>query len=192
MVLTEQQLLKGCIKNDRKCQKILYDLYAGEIFGVCLGYSGDHDSAKDILQEGFIKVFNNIKKFKGEGSLKGWIRKIIINTAIDHYRQTSSQRVFTEIEDDAYIFTEENVLSQINTDELLRLIQKLPSGYRSVFNLYAVEGFSHKEIAEKLKISIGTSKSQLFRAKRLLQVWVLQLYEEKEIMTIRKEIDLRC
>jgi len=179
MIFTEQQLLKGCIKNDRKCQEMLYELYAEDMLGVCLGYSGDHDSAKDILQEGFIKVFNNIKKFKGKGSLKGWIRKIIINTAIDHYRQTASQRVFAEIEDDAYIFIEENVLSQINTDELLRLIQKLPDGYRIVFNLYAVEGFSHKEIAEKLQISIGTSKSQLFRAKRLLQEWVLQLENVK-------------
>ncbi|MCH8317914.1 MAG: RNA polymerase sigma factor [Bacteroidetes bacterium] len=192
MIFTEQQLLKGCIKNDRKCQEALYDLYAEDMFGVCLGYSGDHDSAKDILQEGFIKVFKNIKKFKGKGSLKSWIRKIIVNTAIDHYRQAANQRVFTEIEDDAYIFIEENVLSQINTDELLGLIQKLPGGYRTVFNLYAVEGFSHKEIAEKLQINIGTSKSQLFRAKRLLQGWVLQLDEEKEIMTVIKEIDLRC
>lgn len=139
------------------------------MFGICLGYSNDYSTAKDILQEGFIKVFGNFKDYRKEGSLEGWIRRIIVNTAIDHYRKSVRTFKTIELEDQAVEPMDSNVVEKLNTEDLLKLINQMPEGYRIVFNLYVVEGYSHREIAEQLQISEGTSKSQLARAKKFLQ-----------------------
>lgn len=179
--LPENDLIEGCIKQDRKCQEMLYRLYSKKMFGVCLGYSKDHSIAKDLLQEGFIRIFNNIHHFKKDGSLEGWIRRVIVNVSIDNYRK--SIRLFNTVElnpnDRDANLVDDSVLDKINMDDLLRLIQQLPEGYRIVFNLYVIEGYSHKEISEQLQISEGTSKSQLSRAKKYLQEKILKHYDIK-------------
>jgi len=168
--LDQEQLIKGCIDGKNRAQHELYSLFADEMFAVCLYYSTDHALAEDTLHEGFIKVFQNIKGFKGEGSLKGWVRRIMINTALEKFRKKSPLYVLDgDNYDDVEDIDRESVISNISADDLMNLIQELTPQYRMVFNLYALEGYSHKEIAEKLGISEGTSKSNLARARSVLQ-----------------------
>ncbi len=173
---SEEELLKGCKKNKRPFQEILYKKYATKMYSICLSYAGDRDMAQDMLQEAFIKIFNKIHTFKLEGSLEGWIRRIVNNTAIDHLRkQTRLNNYITEkdeIEDDINIT---NGLSRLQTQDLMKQIARLPEGARAVFNLYVLEGYSHKEIAKKLNITEGTSKSQFNRARKLLIAWLNKL-----------------
>lgn len=168
--LSDEELIKGCVRNDRKLQEMLYKKFARTMYAVCLSYAKDRPSAQDILQEGFIKVFDKIKTFNNEGSLEGWVRRIISNTAIDHYRKKSTLTKFIEFDpaptDKA---GDNNVADSLHTDDILDQVRKLPDGAQLIFNLYAVEGFSHKEIAKKLQISEGTSKSQVNRARSILQ-----------------------
>ena len=173
--ISEQDLVNGCIKKNRKYQELLYRKYAGKMYAVCLNYARDREIAQDILQEGYIKVFKKIKDFKQNGSLEGWIRRIIINTAIDYYRKASryNELLDKELKREESEFSENSIIENINADEILNYLKKLPEGARMVFNLYAVEGYSHKEIAEKLNISEGTSKSQFSRARSLLQQWLM-------------------
>ena len=169
-LLTDEELLKGCIRNDRKFQELLYKKFAKTMYAVCLSYAKDRPSAQDILQDGFVKVFDKIRSFNNEGSLEGWIRRIISNTAVDHYRKKSTLNKFIEFDPMPTDKTgQNNVSDSLHTDEILDQVRKLPDGAQVIFNLYAVEGFSHKEIAEKLQISEGTSKSQVNRARNLLQ-----------------------
>jgi len=149
-------------------QRALYDRYHRLMFGVCLRYTDNRDDAQDILQEGFIRVFKNIQKFRSEGSFEGWIRRIMVHTSIEHYRR-NSRYFMVDVKEAGDMRIDEEALSSMSRDEILALIQELPSGYRTVFNLYAIEGYSHQEVADMLSISVGTSKSQLSRAKRLLQ-----------------------
>lgn len=173
---SEEEILKGCHKNKRQYQEILYNKYAKKMYGICLSYAGDRDLAQDMLQESFIKIFNRIKDFKQEGSLEGWIRKIITNTAIDHLRQKTRIQNYisdkTEINEDIY---EAEALQNLQTEDVLNQVAKLPEGARVVFNLYALEGYTHKEIADKLNITEGTSKSQFNRARKLLMSWLNKL-----------------
>ncbi|MFH1321198.1 MAG: sigma-70 family RNA polymerase sigma factor [Bacteroidota bacterium] len=170
LLMAEEHLVKGCVDNNVVSQKRLYDLYSKKMMGVCLRYSGNYDEAQDILQEGFIKVFKKINTFKGSGSLEGWIRKIIVNTALENHRRSNVLRLSTDIQDvEPFLETNENIIESLAAKELLNIIQRLPEGYRVIFNLYAVEGYSHKEIAEQLNISESTSKSQYSRARILLQ-----------------------
>jgi RNA polymerase sigma-70 factor (ECF subfamily) len=167
---TEQEILDGCVAGKRSAQEALYSYYSPKMFGICLRYASDYHTAEDILQEGFVKIFHNIHKFRGDGSFEGWMKRIFVNTAIEHFRKafkfdelgvTNQPENTSESVNDTW--------SQLSTKDLLNLIQKLSPGYRTVFNMYVVEGYSHKEIAELLNISEGTSKSQLARARGLLQ-----------------------
>lgn len=176
MTNDEKLLVEGCLQGKRESQQQFYRKYASKMFGVCLGYAKDRDEAKDILQEGFIKVFSSLSKFKMEGSLEGWVRRIIVNTAVDYYRKSLKERDFIDIDHAHGLPSEVSVLQRMEAKEILKLIDKLPEGARIIFNLYVVEGYTHNEIGEMLGINPGTSKSQFARARSLLQVWVTRLH----------------
>jgi RNA polymerase sigma factor (sigma-70 family) len=168
--VSDELLVNGFMKNDRKIQELLYRKFSRDMYNICLTYENDRDKAKDILQEGFIKVFRSIKAYDNQGSLKGWIRKIISNTAIDHWRKSSKEFDLLSIDDlSSRDQPFESPGTSFNCSDIMILVNKLPAGAKLIFNLYALEGYSHKEIAEKLNISVGTSKSQVNRARQLLQ-----------------------
>jgi len=169
----EEEILKGCKKNKREYQEILYRKYATKMYGICLSYAGERDLAQDMLQDAFIKVFGKIKDYKPTGSLEGWIRRIVSNTAIDHLRKLQRNRNFIPKEEAEFEESDCNSgFEKLKTQDLLNQVKLLPEGARLVFNLYAIEGFTHKEIATKLEISEGTSKSQFNRARNLLIKWL--------------------
>jgi RNA polymerase sigma factor (sigma-70 family) len=164
-----QTLWEGCMRNDRKQQEMLYKMLAPKMLAVCMRYAKDKDEAQDILQEGFIKMFKNMSNYRGEGSLEGWIRRIMVHSAISRYRKAKS----TVLVDD---FAEQNipVSSSYNDNglearDLMNMVQELPSTYRSVFNMYAIEGFSHQEISSKLGMTELLSRTTLYRARTLLK-----------------------
>ncbi|MEM7105098.1 MAG: sigma-70 family RNA polymerase sigma factor [Bacteroidota bacterium] len=171
--LTQKELIDGCIAGNRNCQEVLYRYFSPKMFGICLRYGSDYHSSEDILQEGFIKVFNNLNKFRGDGSFEGWLKRIFINTAIEHYRKSQNHKGHTELDAVRANAVNGVAIQNLATQDLLKLVQKLSPGYRMVFNLYVIEGFSHKEIAQKMGISEGTSKSQLARARVILQNMVI-------------------
>lgn len=180
------QLVEGCRNNDRISQRNLYQLLSAKMFAVCMRYAKDREAAEDILQEGWVKVFKNIEKYRGDGSFEGWVRRIFVNTAVEHYRKEAKMITVSE-ESDAHFVVHEDVSDDLELEDLLKCIQSLSSGYRTVFNLYVVEGYSHKEIAEKLQISEGTSKSQLARARYLLQKMIIKTNKFKtEDVTLYK------
>ncbi len=167
---SEQKLIRGCRKGKPKYQKMLFELYAPKMLGVCARYFQRIEEAEDALQDGFVKVFSNIDKFKEKGSFEGWIRRIMVNTSLNlhrsnlkHYYHIDLAETETRIEDKRYSY------DHLDVEDILRLIQGLPNGYRLVFNLYEIEGYSHKEIAEELGVSVNTSKSQLLKARRRLR-----------------------
>ncbi|WP_438946613.1 RNA polymerase sigma factor [Sediminibacterium sp.] len=174
-LLTDHELIKGCIQQNSACQRMLFEKYAGKMMGVCLRYAQDSMEAEDMLQDAFVKVFQYIGQFKFEGSFEGWIRRIVVNTAIRHLERKKMS--FKEIDDhqpdlpsvdpSAYHF--------LGEEDLMKLISALPEGYRMVFNLSVIEGYSHDEIAEMLNIQAGTSRSQLVKARKMLQSQILQL-----------------
>ena len=166
----EDELIKGCLKGERIWQERLFNRYSGVMFGICLRYADDYDEASDLMQEGFIKVFTKLGSFGGKGSFEGWIKRIIINNALDHCRYKSRHNVFTTLDDEHDDLNEEPDLPpDISKEKLLEFVQELPKGYRTVFNLYAIEEFSHKEIADMLNVSESTSKTQLLKARKILQ-----------------------
>ncbi|MBL6449423.1 RNA polymerase sigma factor [Fulvivirga sp. 29W222] len=166
---SEKALIEGCCKGDRKSQKQLFDLYSKKMMVVAMRYSKSDQEAEDILQESFIKIFEKIKTFRGEARLDFWVKRIVINTALNHQR--SKLYLFPMVDVHELNFSEESSfsLADFHFRELLKMIQELPSGCQVIFNLFAVEGYSHKEIAQLLNISEGTSKSQYARAKSLLR-----------------------
>ncbi len=165
----EEELIKGCIRRERTAQKALYDRYSPKLYALCYRYVKDRMDAEDVLVTAFTKVFDRIDQFKGEGSFEGWLRKVVVNEALTFLRRNRSMYLETELEV-AERKPDYNTLSDhLEAEDLMRLIQELPSGYRIVFNLYAIDGYSHKEIAEQLGISENTSKSQLSRARAHLQ-----------------------
>ena len=166
---TEAEIISGCIKGERKFQEILYRTYSSKMFSVCLRYANEYAGAEDLLQDGFIKVYNNIQKFRSEGSFEGWIRRIFVNNSIEYFRKKSNLYVVQETEALTYEYYDDNAVQKLMKEDLMKIIQSLSVGYRTIFNLYAIEGYSHKEIAELLNITEGTSKSQLARARYLLQ-----------------------
>ncbi|MGE5107283.1 MAG: RNA polymerase sigma factor [Sphingobacteriales bacterium] len=168
-LISETDLILGCIEGNRRMQEILYQRFAPKMYAVCLRYAGNADDAQDLLQEGFIKVYNNLHKFRGEGSFEGWIRRIFVNTSIEHFRRKSKLRTVAENENTGAEDKSLTALDNLGEKDILKLIQELSPGYRTVFNLYVVEGYAHKEIAEMMGISEGTSKSQLARAKNILR-----------------------
>lgn len=168
---SDQELVSGILQGSPAHQAALYQQYSVPMFRVLLRYSKDRSEAEDMLQDGFVRVYRDMVQFRGEGALGGWIRRIMVNTALSHLRK---QRDFVKDVPDFNVFeskfhTEEDFASNLDAQTLLSYLQKLPPGYRTVFNLYAVEGYSHEEIADQLGISIGTSKSQLFKAREFLK-----------------------
>jgi RNA polymerase sigma factor (sigma-70 family) len=167
--ITEHDLLKGCLAGNRRMQEELYSRFSPRMYAVCLRYAGRAEEAEDILQEGFIKVFKKMDSFRGEGSFEGWMRRIFVNTAIEHFRRKRYLMPVTEKEENTIEGKYTSVLDDLGAKDIMMLVQELSPGYRTVFNMYVVEGYTHREIAEMLGISEGTSKSQLSRAKVILQ-----------------------
>ncbi|RZS99193.1 RNA polymerase sigma factor [Aquimarina brevivitae] len=162
-----KRLIKKCKKQDIKAQEQLYRLFAGKLFSLCLKYCTNYSAAEDTLQDSFITIFAKIDQYKGKGSFEGWLKRITINTALQKYRK---QKVFDIVDEDLIIDTEVAVEEdEISLNYLLQLIQELPDRYRLVFNLYVLDEYSHKEIAKMLNISVGTSKSNLARARHILK-----------------------
>lgn len=162
--------LANCIAGDRKSQKELYDCFSAKMFAICLRYSKNQMDAEDILQEGFVKLYKNLDKFRGDGSFEGWVRRIFVNTAIEHIRKNKLNN--SDINDDVENVvrdTQANALDNLFRKDLLNTTNGLSDGYKTVFSMYAVEGYSHKEIADQLGISESTSKSQFSRAKAILR-----------------------
>ena len=184
--ISEADLIEGCLKGDGKMQKELYNRFAPKMYAVCLRYSNDAENARDLLQEGFIKIFRNLNRFRSEGSFEGWIRRIFVNTSIEYYRKKTNLFSITEREDLMVEDGSLNALDKLGEKDIIKLIQELSPGYRTVFNLYTIEGYSHKEIGTMLNISEGTSKSQLARAKGILKKKVEQFLDEKRKSLIRK------
>ncbi len=168
------KLVKGCLKNNRTSEYKLYQLLSPKMFSICLRYAGAYHEAEDLLQDGFTKMFLNLKKYRGEGSFEGWVRRIFVNTAIEHYRKTVRMYPIVNIDYAEHNYVPNDIDVDLNVADLFGFVQKLSPGYRTVFNLYAVEGYTHKEVAKELGISEGTSKSQLARARGILQNMVLQ------------------
>ena len=177
-----KKIIKRCKKGELKAQEELYRLFAGKLFAVSLKYSRNYQEAEDNLQEAFITIFKKIEQYKNKGSFEGWMKRITINTALQTYRR---QTVFRIIDENAIEESEEVNLreEEVSLDFLLKIIQELPDRYRMVFNLYVLDGYSHKEIAKLLNISVGTSKSNLARARQNLKE---KLEESKKLMRFVK------
>jgi len=171
--MNEQQLIEGCKAQKREFQKALYEQYAHRMFAICLRYSSSKEAAEDLLQDGFIKVFASIGTYQGKGSFEGWLKKIFLNQALEAIRKGKSN-AFADSTDIQQIgdIEEEDTTPPISEEELLKMIQDLPAGYRTVFNLYAIEDLSHREIAGMLGINEVTSRSQYNRARQILQTKV--------------------
>ncbi len=167
--ISDSDLIRGCMESDRRMQEELYRRFSPRMYAVCLRYAGNAEEAEDILQEGFIKVFKKLDSFRNEGSFEGWIRRIFVNTAIEHFRRKKYLLPVTEKEENTIEGKYISVLDELGAKDIMALVQELSPGYRTVFNMYVVEGYTHKEIADQLGISEGTSKSQLSRAKVILQ-----------------------
>lgn len=172
----DKSFIKRLKSGEDKAQKAFYQQFAPKMYGICLRFSKSSAEADDMLQEGFIRIFNHIKDFRGEGSLEGWVRRTIVNTAINFYKKRIKQGISTDLDNIKESVGNENlIIDKMAADELLEVIQQLPDGYRTVFNLNVIEGYSHKEIADMLNISENTSKSQLSRARTALQKKIKQI-----------------
>jgi len=183
----DQKIIEGCIKGKRHAQNKLYQKYAPMMLGICLRYAKNKAEAEDILQEGFLKVFMNIKSFRSEGSFEGWMKRIMINTAITHIKQNLKHKYHSNIEEieETKVISEEKQddedVVKISRTQLMSIVQTLPDGYKMIFNLYVFEQLTHKEIAEMLGISVNTSKSQLSKARKLLSTKLAQHTGNKKI-----------
>jgi RNA polymerase sigma factor (sigma-70 family) len=184
-MISDEQIIEGCLAGKRKAYSMLYKKYASVMLGICMRYCKSRDDAEDVLQEGFIKVFSGMGKYRHEGSFEGWIKRIMIHSAIDHYQQ-SLRRIYLATADNPDDVQpagdlpghdpDPPQLADIPKETLMGLIQGLPDGYRMVFNMYAIEGLSHRQIAESLGISENTSKTQLMKARRNLRGKVNELF----------------
>jgi len=171
---TQEELLEACRKGDRKAQSDLYEKYSGLMFSVCRRYINEPEAAEDVLVCGFMKVFTKIDQFKSGGSFEGWIRRIMVNESLSYIRKNKSLYMQVEIEKAEREPDYSQLYDHLEEEDLLKMIARLPAGYRTVFNLYSIEGFSHKEIAEQLGITENTSKSQLSRARAHLQKLLIE------------------
>ncbi len=176
------QLIENCRINDTKAQGELYKLFSSKLFSVCLKYSRNYAEAEDNLQDAFLTIFNKIEQYKSKGSFEGWLKRITINTALQRYRKEKVFDIINEnIEDDVELEIDED---QVSLDYLLKIIQELPDRYRLVFNLYVLDGYSHKEIADMLNINIGTSKSNLARARQTLKETIENYKTTKSLQSL--------
>ena len=174
-------LIEGCKKGRAGSQEMLYRQFSAAMYGLCMQYASSPEDAQDILQDGFVKVFRKIGQVKDAKAFPGWIRRVMINTALERYR---SQVTMQHIDDEPAVYKEQvtdDILDELSAESIIKLIRDLTPKYRMVFNLYAIEGYSHKEISEKLNISEGTSKSNLSRARAILQEKVKELYREAKV-----------
>ncbi len=173
---SEEDIVEGCRKQQPKAQRMLYERYSTKMLGVCRRYIRDNSEAELVMVGGFVKIFQKINQFKGEGCFEGWVRRIMVNEALIYIRKNKNMFLEMDISkaDDEPDY--QKLDEQLEADDLLKMVKKLPQGYRMVFNLYAIEGYSHKEIALQLGINVNTSKSQLSRARKLLQ----QMLKERE------------
>jgi RNA polymerase sigma factor (sigma-70 family) len=190
-MVKEESILKGCKEGKRSAQKLLYDHYVSVMFAVCLRYAKNHDEAEDLVQEGFLKVFQNINSFRQQGSLEGWMKRIMVNHALNHYKKNRKELFFEDVNE----INELEILDQneetdlpepIPPEKLLEFIQSLPEGYRMVFNLYVFEDYGHKEIAATLNISENTSKTQLMKARRYLKKRVSDFLPKQEKVLVNE------
>lgn len=178
-VFNDEEVIAGCLKKQKEKEDELYNHFAPIMYAICYRYAGNKDDAKDIFQDGFIKVYSQLSNYKMKGSFEGWVKRIMINTALDFCKSKKLvQTNYTEVE-----IREEEIQDEANFDvpkeKLFEMISNLPHGYRLVFNLYALENYSHKEIAELLRIDEGTSKSQLFKARKILKQKVMEFISQK-------------
>jgi RNA polymerase sigma-70 factor, ECF subfamily len=179
VILNQTELLQGCLKKDNKAYQQLYETFAPRLLGVCKRYTRETAEAEDLLQNGFIRIFEQIHKFNHVGTLEGWMYRIVVNCAIDVFRKTKNQKN-TEISkvsiDELPFISESEIYDAISKEELLLIIQKLPNQYRLVFNMYVFEGYKYQEIAKELKISEGSVKSNLFDARRILKEKIIKTF----------------
>ncbi len=175
--MTEYEIIKGCLNDNIKCQQKLFELYAGKMMTVCLRYSKDQMEAEDMLQDAFIRVFKYIHQFKFDGSFEGWVRRVVVNTALKYV--TKKKLKFTDTDDynEAKNQLQSYAYSNLGEEEILKLINQLPEGYRLVFNLNIIEGYSHDEIGKMLNIEASTSRSQLVKARKMLQNKILNMHK---------------
>ena len=173
------ELIPGCIEGNRHSQKLLYQQYYGFAMAICLRYSKNYHQAVEVVNDGFLKVFTKLKMYNTEKSFKGWLRRIMINSSIDHLRKEQKHQGLDDIESQNITSSAPSALENISYDEVIRQIQFLTPAYRTVFNLYAIDGFTHQEISVMLGISIGTSKSNLSRARKQLQKALNNIYRDE-------------
>ncbi len=185
--MSDSDLITGCIAGDRRMQESLYRKYSAKMYAVCLRYASNTDDARDLLQEGFIKVFRNLEKFRHEGSFEGWMRRVFVNTSIEHFRKKVYTNSISEKEEMAVEDASWTALDNLAEKDIVQLVRELSPGYRTVFNMYVIEGYSHKEIGDLLGITEGTSKSQLARAKAILQKKVVEFLDENRRPVIRQK-----
>jgi len=172
-------IIEGCRNSDAKCQRQLYDRYAPLFLSMAIRYTKQYEEAEDVMIHAFYKIFDKIDSFRGNGSFEGWMKRIVVNEALMHIRKKNNLHLAVEITEVDKPSTE-NVVDELQYDDLLSLLDKLPIGYRTIFNLYVIEGYKHREIAELLKISINTSKSQLILAKKRMRSMISDLESKKK------------
>jgi len=173
--LSEHELIRGCLRGSAQCQRDLYERFAGKMYAVCLRYARNREDAADILQEGFLKVFTKLDQFQFQGSFEGWVRRVMVNTALRAYQKQRFEFEQTRYERLPEMPIDPDAMALLSEAELLNLVRQLPDGYRAVFNLVAIEGYSHAEAATLLGIQESTSRSQLTKARRQLEVEVEKL-----------------
>ena len=181
----EDELIKGCVRRERNAQKRLYETFSSKMYALCCRYVKDSMEAEDVLVTAFTKILDRIDQYKGEGSFEGWIRRVVVNEALTYLRRNRSMYIETELEAADREPDYQLISDHLEAEDLLNMIQELPAGYRIVFNLYAIDGYSHKEIADQLSISENTSKSQLSRARVYLQ----KILAEREATPKQKRHD---
>ncbi len=169
-----EETIRKCVSGDRKAQTALYNLFSSRMYGVCLNYSKDAAEAEDNLHDGFIRVFTKISQYEFKGSFEGWMRRIMVNTSLEKFRKNNQLYPVGDMMAYESLHFSEDTLSSISAEELMKIVQELPPRYRMVFNLYAIEGYSHQEIAKLMEINEGTSKSNLSRARVILQKKVIE------------------
>jgi RNA polymerase sigma factor (sigma-70 family) len=170
-MMTEQNIIEGCIRHNRKAQQMLWKKYSAFLLGICLRYATDRPEAEDILQEAMLRIYFNIGEYSGSGSFKGWLRKVTVNCAITYYHKNLKHKHHIDIDDYVSSETGDDGFEEdfYSAEELYMVLNDLPPGYRMVFNMYSVEGYKHREIAEMLDIDVNTSKSQYSRARAILR-----------------------